>query len=67
MCVQAHRGAHRHVLVHVCTEEDSRIRTVGWKLRTRRTTEGFSPVKHEALDLSSVNNASISSNVFGRS
>lgn len=34
---------------------------------TKRHTVGFRPVKQDALDLSSVNKASISSKVFGRS
>lgn len=43
----------------------------GWwcfsRQQGKQHTVGFSPVKQEALDLSSVNKASISSNVFGRS
>lgn len=51
---------------HACTGEGRSVRATRWKRRKRHTV-GFSPVKQEALDLSSVNNASISSNVFGRS
>lgn len=54
--------------MYVC----ERVRVWGgwWWLRQaigEERTVGFSPVKQEALDLSSVNKASISSNVFGRS
>lgn len=55
-----------HTCMHVCTGEGRSVRATRWKRRKRHTV-GFSPVKQEALDLSSVNNASISSNVFGRS
>lgn len=64
MCVRVHICMHAHV--HVCTEEGRSVRATRWKKRKRHTV-GFSPVKQEALDLSSVNNVSISSNVFGRS
>lgn len=55
-----------HTCMHACTGEGRSVRATRCKRRKRHTV-GFSPVKQEALDLSSVNNASISSNVFGRS
>lgn len=66
VCVYVRARAHMHACVHVCTGEGRSVRATRWKRRKRHTV-GFSPVKQEALDLSSVNNASISSNVFGRS